>query len=232
MRRLVTLDLLRTLAIVLMVIYHFIYDLRFFGYLETTIPNGTEWQAFRSVILSLFIGCVGVGLVLATAQGLRLKKYLRRLAEIALGAAAVTLVSVQMFPDTWIHFGILHFIIVATLVATPFARYPRAAFVAGSAILAAALLGWVGTWWPFNHLQAWVPRYSVDYVPLFPWLSAVLFGVALGHSKWLRADPLGSLPNAARWARPGQHSLLIYLLHQPILFALLWCAGQLLPLGT
>jgi uncharacterized membrane protein len=226
MRRILTLDLVRTLAIVLMVIYHFIYDLRFFGYFETTIPEGPEWKFFRAIILSLFITCVGAGLVLAQAQGFHLKKFLRRVVEIALGALAVTLVSVQMFPDTWIHFGILHFIAVATLVVAPFARYPKLALVAGLTIIGVYALGWVGTWWPFNHLQAWVPRYSVDYVPLFPWLGAAFLGVALGHSPLVQSDPLKTLPAAEHLAKPGQRSLLIYLLHQPILFALLWSGGQ------
>jgi len=213
-----------------MVIYHFIYDLRTFGYFETTIPQGPEWKAFRSVILTLFIGCVGAGLVLAHGDRVRPKKYLRRLVEIGLGAAAVTAVSVRMYPQNWIHFGILHFIIVASLVVTPVLRLPRLAAGAGATVLLASLAGWVGTWWPFNHLQAWVPSYSVDYVPLFPWLAAAFFGVALAHTSLFRSDPLAALPRADWLATPGRHSLLIYLLHQPLLFALLWLAGQLLPL--
>jgi uncharacterized membrane protein len=220
----------RSLAIVLMVIYHFIYDLRTFGYYETTIPQGNEWKLFRSVILTLFIGCVGAGLVLAHGRGLQPKKYLRRLVEIGLGAAAVTAVSVQMYPQNWIHFGILHFIVVASLVVTPVLRRPVLAAAAGATVLGVSLAGWVGTWWPFNYFQGWVPNYSVDYVPLFPWLAAAFGGVALAHTAAFRSDPLAGVPHAAWLAKPGQHSLLIYLLHQPLLFALLWLAGQVLPL--
>ena len=68
--------------------------------------------------------------------------------------------------------------------------------------------------------------YSADYFPLFPWLFLFLVGTALGgwclehrESKILTA----SLPGALTW--PGRYSLLIYVLHQPVLYGvsyLIW----------
>jgi uncharacterized membrane protein len=66
-----------------------------------------------------------------------------------------------------------------------------------------------------------------DYVPLFPWAGMVLVGIAAGHAlaardfAWLA--PLGRLPAFVRWL--GRHSLAVYMVHQPLLLALLWIAA-------
>ena len=65
-----------------------------------------------------------------------------------------------------------------------------------------------------------------DYVPLFPWTGVLLIGIAAGH--WLMRErfgplaPLGRVPAALRWL--GRHSLVVYLVHQPLLIGLLWLA--------
>ena len=63
-----------------------------------------------------------------------------------------------------------------------------------------------------------------DYVPLLPWLGVVMIGIALGH--WLSLQqfrPLRPLiPGSAALAVwMGRHSLLVYMVHQPILIGLL-----------
>ena len=62
-----------------------------------------------------------------------------------------------------------------------------------------------------------------DYVPLFPWSGVLLLGLAAGH--WLIARDFGALSPLAHAPRIlqflGRHSLVVYLVHQPILFGLL-----------
>ncbi len=67
-----------------------------------------------------------------------------------------------------------------------------------------------------------------DYVPLLPWMGVVLLGISAGHL--LEKTTAGKqllcwyLPFgfARILALAGRHSLLVYMLHQPVLLALLW----------
>ena len=77
-------------------------------------------------------------------------------------------------------------------------------------------LGWVGfmTAKPMTE----------DYVPLFPWMGVLLLGVALGHvlvrTRFAVLAPLARLPLALRLL--GRRSLVVYLLHQPLMIGALW----------
>ncbi len=68
-----------------------------------------------------------------------------------------------------------------------------------------------------------------DYRPLLPWFGVVLLGLFFGKAVY--ADRGKKEPSAGgpRYAAPiqflGRHTLLIYLIHQPILIAVLWALG-------
>ena len=109
----ITLDAIRTLAIVLMVVFHFAYDLRFFGWVDWNVPNGKGWREFRYVILTLFFVSVGASLVLRNYRKFNLKMFLLRLFSIAFWAAVISLFTYYFFNANWIFFGMLHFIAVA-----------------------------------------------------------------------------------------------------------------------
>lgn len=117
-------DALRGIAIILMVIFHFCYDLRYFGYVDWNVPNGPNWWPFRYVILTLFIFTLGMSLSLAHSTRVHWKKFSIRLGQLALASGAITAMSIFMFPNTWIYFGILHFLCVASVVGVFFVRIP------------------------------------------------------------------------------------------------------------
>lgn len=228
-KRIVSLDLLRTLAIVLMVIFHFIFDLRHFGWVDWDIPDGVGWRHFRYVILSLFFICVGIGLCYGHGRAFRGKKFAVRATQLAIGAALATAMSLIMFADFWIYFGVLHFILLASVVSVGLVPYPKLATILGLVIILLGVSGQVATTWPFDYFSAYLPQYTSDYVPIVPWLGVVLLGIGLGYSRWLNDDPWRHCWQAERLAIPGKHSLVIYLIHQPILYAILtpisWLGG-------
>ena len=221
-RRNVTVDVVRTLAIVLMVIFHFIYDLRFFNWVTWNIPNGDGWKHFRYVILTLFFLCFGVGLVYSHAKKFNLSHFLLRLLKVSVGALLVTLMSLVMYPSSWVYFGVLHFIAVASILSIILIPYPRFALLAGVSVIALTNLGYLSIKWPFDYILNYLPNYTTDYVPIFPWVGVVWLGIALGHTRMLNADVLKNIKHREGLSYPGKHSLIIYLVHQPIMFLFLY----------
>jgi uncharacterized membrane protein len=226
-----SIDLIRSFAIVLMVVYHFIFDLKYFGYHEWDIPDGSGWNQFRNVIVGGFMGCVGLSLGMGAQLrgGARDPRLMRRVIKVAAGAVIITGTSLLLYPEAWIYFGVLHFIALAYLVSQPLLGRPALAAALGGGMV---LLYWAGIpvyGWPFGfgYLADVFPTYTVDFVSPSPWFGVVWLGVALGHTRWLRSDPLGNWKHATRAAAPGRHSLIIYLVHQPILFGGFWLIGLL-----
>src|SRR5688572_15752760 len=122
--RLPAIDAARGVAIVAMVVYHFAWDLGFFGFISADVGGDLGWRIFARSIAGSFLALVGVSLVLATRNGLNRGRFLRRLGVIAAAAAAITLVTRIVFPETYIFFGILHAIAVSSVLGLAFVRAP------------------------------------------------------------------------------------------------------------
>lgn len=227
MRRVYWVDELRGIAILLMVIFHFCYDLRYFGYVDWNVPNGPHWWPFRYLILTLFIFTMGVSLSLAHGQGIRWQKFAIRLGQLLLAAGAITLMSVYLFPDAWIYFGILHFLAMASILGLILVQIPLAALGAGLLILLLYWSGVIHSQWPFAYIDR-LPVNTEDYVPLFPWLGVTFLGVAAGSiASRIRIGRISFwMPGWVRFA--GRHGLIIYLVHQPIMFGGFYLASEVL----
>jgi uncharacterized membrane protein len=225
--RLTAVDALRGSAVCAMIAYHFCFDLNWFGILHADFNRDMLWLTLRAIIVSSFMLLVGIGLVLAQRAGISRARFWRRIALITACALVVTAASYAAFPRTFISFGILHCIAVVSVLAWPFTRHAYAALVAGMAIIAIGLqvqlaafdapwLNWIGL---MTHKPA-----TEDYVPIFPWLGVVLIGVGAGS--WLADHGFKPLQPMARTAPDwltwlGRHSLLVYMVHQPVLLGIL-----------
>ena len=229
--RIPLIDALRGAAIVMMVAYHFSFDLNYFGVLQQNFYQDAFWTTSRNIILGSFLALVGVSLALAAAHGIRWPAYGRRLATIAACAIMVSAGSYFMFPKSWIYFGVLHFIAVAGIAGLVFVRLHLANLLVGAALIAGGALfaspvfdqpwlNWVG-------LMTRKPV-AEDYVPLLPWFGVVLVGMFMGQQLlqarrlapargWHAAGPVGRALELA-----GRHSLAIYMLHQPLLLGILY----------
>ena len=237
--RIPQIDQARGLALIAMAIYHFTWDLGFFGYIDPETATTGGWRLFARLIAGSFLFLVGFSLVLGHRQGFRARPFLMRLGRIALAAAAISLATWFAFPQTFIFFGILHAIAAASLIGLAFVRLPVIVTLAAAALAVIAPLYLRSP--VFDHPALWwvglsidVPR-SNDYVPLLPWIAPVLLGIALGRlfaSSTLPerlAARAAKRPGTSLLERAGRHSLAIYLLHQPVLIALVYAFSLVVP---
>jgi uncharacterized membrane protein len=224
-------DAARGIAIAAMVVYHLAWDLSHVRLIATDIVAHPAWQLFARTIAASFLVLVGIGLVLGHGDGVRWRPFLRRLAVVAGAALAITVVTRTAFPEEYIFFGILHCIAVSSLLALPFLRAPLAVLAAAAAACFAApmlltspaldapYLDWLG-------LGSSAPITN-DYVPIFPWFGFVLLGLVAG--RLIRSLAASPKPLSQAWYHPlsrafiwsGRRSLVIYLVHQPLLLGAL-----------
>ncbi len=234
--RWLAIDIMRGFAVILMVGYHFSFDLNYFGVVHQNFNYSVFWLSLRALIVSWFLILVGISLEFAAGSGNR--HYWKRIARLVAAALAVTIGSYLMFPQSFIFFGILHFIAVASLIARFFLRFYWINLLLGSVIvvfgIAYSNLWFDQRWVQWIGLMTYKPI-TEDYVPLFPWLGIVFVGMFLGKA-FLRMRAKGKLsvqrqnkevlsPSAGLLLVPawiGQHSLAIYLLHQPLLLGALY----------
>ncbi len=221
------LDALRAVAISWMAIFHFCFDLNYFGFIQQNFHTDPMWTLQRTCIVSLFLFCAGFGQSIALEQHQPWRRFWRRWAQVAGCAVLVTLGSMWMFPRSFISFGVLHCIAVALIVMRLTGGAGR--WLWGLGLVAIVLPQFVQH--PFFDTRStnWlglVTRKPVteDFVPLLPWLGVMWWGLAAGQ--WVlarrRAWVTSALPRGLTpLAMLGRWSLSFYMLHQPVLIGVL-----------
>lgn len=242
-QRIGAIDIARAVALFAMASYHFTWDLGYFGYVDPELAIHGGWKLYARCIASSFLILVGVSLVLAHGNGIRWKNFAKRFAEIVAAALLITVATYFFSPQSYIFFGILHEIALASLLGLLFLRAPvwllvplAALFVAAPFYLANPVFNQAALWWVGLST---VEPITNDYVPLFPWFGAVLAGMALARigqqtGAFAALSPLRlwpqTLDKGLRFL--GRHSLVFYLVHQPILIGLVFLAVQIHPPAT
>lgn len=243
--RVCLLDELRGLAVLLMIFYHGAYDAVYIFRF-----TGSGW--FTSAPMDFLQRYIAVSFILiAGIMGRYSRSNFRRGVKTFLCGLLVTAVTLLVMPSERILFGILHFLGAAMMLlglCEPLLRkIPAAAGVLLSAVLYLATdsigQGWIG----LGPLRLELPRAlydagflfplglhplifaSADYYPLLPWIFLFLAGYWLGEAFYQRRMPdfcyREHLP-ALGWI--GRHALIIYLVHQPVVYGVLWLADWLL----
>ena len=230
--RVVSLDLMRGVAIILMIVYHFFYNLNYFNFIDIKITSNPFWVGFRVVVVTLFLLAVGVSLQIVHKNGLKLNKVKKRFLILLLASLAVSIATYSVLPKYWVYFGILHFILIASLLALPFINYPRLSLILGVIIVLGYIFGFLNMHWLYSFITNYInlPKYTVDLVPFFPWFGVVLIGVGINLDIFKKADTLfikRKNPILNSLAFFGKHSLVIYLLHEPILYGLTLLAAYI-----
>ncbi len=230
--RVLAVDAARGLAIVAMAVFHLFWDLSFLGYLGYDITQDAGWVGFQRGILGSFLFLVGVGLVLGHGRQFRARAFWRRWLLVAGGAVAISAGTFVAFGAAFSWFGVLHAIALFSIMAIPLLRLRAPTLFAvallflvpalyRSALFNTPALAWLG----FFTEQP----YTVDLVPIFPWFGVVVAGMAAARlAPWARIAAwrprwLGPLALIGRW------SLIIYVVHQPLIYGALMVYGLWFP---
>lgn len=237
------LDALRGLALLMMVLHHLSFDLRYILGLDVFAFQETWWfiNLLRPFFLNVFLVVSGICCSFSrsnTRRGLRL-----------LGVALLfTMVSIAVatLSDSplAILFNVLHLLALGTLLYSGLTVSERKTgkrspwvdvvlvLLSSTLIYFYALLPhWrnIGSYWllPIGLLPAPVIGMA-DYLPIVPWLGFFLVGAVIGRQ--IYSCQTSAFPNAPSWlvqtSQPlvfmGRRSLLIYALHQPVMLAILF----------
>ena len=237
-------DFLRGIAIIMMVSFHLIFDLYYFGVYNFNVGSGFLWW-FARVTASIFILLVGVSLSLSYSRSILSKryvsknlfyKYLKRGLRIFGYGLIITAVTWLVIGQGFIIFGILHFVGIAIILEYPFYKRKYINLILGLFFIAAGIylmnfnfnfyeLLWLG-FTPNNF-------YTLDYFPLLPWLGVVSLGIFMGNILYKNYTRQFNFPDLSNkfviriLNILGKHSLFIYLIHQPILLLGLYLLGYL-----
>ena len=234
MSRLYGLDTLRGLTLVSMIAYHACWDLVWMFGMDWAWYRGQGaffWQqsiCWTFILLSGYCWSLG-------------RRHLRRGLTVFAAGALVSAVTLISMPENAVRFGVLTLLGSASLLLIPLERIlrrvPARLGLVGSFFFFGLLRnvsdGFLGlggkVWislpetWYCNAVSAYLGFpppgfFSTDYFPLLPWLLLFLTGYFLWR---LRPEDAAHGPRVPVLTAMGRHSLLLYLLHQPLLYACL-----------
>lgn len=239
-------DELRGLAIFLMVISHTVYDLIFMFGFDIPLFFSPFIEALQLIFAMVFIVISGFSCRLSRSNT-------RRGVRCLMFALLISYVTMLVLPDAQILFGILHLLgIGMLLVGASKNVLDRVPAVLGFIICIVLFvvtygveygcLGIPGIFsfplpsqlygaFPLSFIVG-LPElsfYSADYYPIFPWLFLFLAGFYIG-----RSVETGRFPKflyktrVAPLAFMGRHCMAIYVLHQPVIAALLYIVMKLI----
>jgi len=235
-KRFIEIDMLRGLAISLMIFGHILWDLDYFNLVPI---NNIVYSALQKTVPPLFFIIVGISLIVSKKKSeFKTKneenKYYKNLISrgikiFGLGMI-ITLLSLIFLPNRVVFFGVLHCIGISIILSVPFLKYRNYNFLFSLIIIFTwTFIGSIHVNSPsiihlalgFHQIDIW--QHTVDYFPLIPWFGVCLLGITIGdwlycgNTRIFKMIDLSKYRLARFFSWVGQHSLGIYLIHQPLI---------------
>lgn len=223
LNRIWELDAFRGICLICMVIIHVLFDMQQFFGLKFSVPIWLQYlQEYGGIFFMLLSGiCVTLG-----------HHNIRRGLIVAAAAVLVTVSTILTVPDYLrIYFGILHLLAFSMLTYSFYRKLPWWAIIAIGTGFAA--LGFyfktitVSTPYLFPLGLVTADFCAGDFFPVFPNVGFFMIGAGLGkiiykdkETLFKKVDPDFFLIRF--FAFCGRHSLLIYLLHQPLVLGVFY----------
>lgn len=228
-QRIEIIDGLRGLAVILMVFHHFFYDLvEFLG--------APEWLFSNPVFNFLHYIFAGLFILLSGVSSRFSKSNIKRGVKVLIVAFVISLVT--YFMNMPIRFGVLHLLgfcmVMYGITHKIWERIPEVIMPVLCVVLlvvSALCVEYIEINTKFLWMFGWkYPGfYSSDYFPIFPWVFVFLLGTWLGKyiregkfPKWFYDTKVPVFPKV------GRHALIIYIVHQPVLYGLTLLIGMII----
>jgi len=231
-QRFIELDILRGFAILFMIILHLFWDLDYFS----IFPLNENFYSLNIIVPVIFFLLVGI------CQAVNNNKYRtqpkrmyvrtiqRGLWILNLGML-FTLLTAVFLPEKPILFGVLHCIGCCIIFSTLLLRFTSTNVILASLIIVSGLA--LGLFYTTENPtmvelaagihESNVAAHTIDYFPILPWFGVCLLGITLGNILYKDNKRRFPFPDLSKFKPTklfswlGQHSLAIYLVHQPLI---------------
>ncbi len=230
--RIPLLDILRGISLMGMILFHAHYMLaHVFDRGLGTLPEWV-WHSLGLVVALTFIMLSGyVNALGYRGRSLReiYPRSLRRAFLFGLVALSISVVTYVLLPEQRISWGIIHFFTLVALLQPLFSRMGVWIFFLAvwSFLIGTIITEMTGeTYFLIPLGLVPVGYFSADYYPLFPWIGYIFIGQGMAYlsSKFWLLDSLArfSFPRLALLSLLWRHSLLVYIVHTPILYGIFY----------
>ena len=235
-QRFIEIDMLRGAAILLMIFGHILWDLDYFGLVPM---NSGIYSVFQKTVPPLFFILVGMSLIVSKKKMEHNPKrdentYYKHLVERGLKifclGMCLTIGSLIFIPEKIVFFGVLHCIGLSIVLSAIFLKYSKYVPLFAVSFI---FIGWLFTQTYIQsptllHLiigqhSADLWGHTLDYFPILPWFGLVLLGIVIGDGLYEGRARRFRMPDLSKY-KPvkifqwcGQHSLGLYLVHQPVI---------------
>ncbi|MDD3653166.1 MAG: heparan-alpha-glucosaminide N-acetyltransferase [Desulfotomaculaceae bacterium] len=215
-KRIWEIDLLRATAIILMVIFHIVVDLNKLVGIDIDYFSGFWfWEGKISALIFIFLAGISSGFSKNTVtRGIKVLSY----------GMAITFFTYIFFREQYIIFGILHLLGTSMIIFPLFKRIDNILLFISAIIVALAAI-------PLNNIftntSLLIPfgitckgLATLDYYPLIPYFSVFILGILAYKMYYHKKQSLCKSNFENKYIRTiSKSSLLIYLVHQPVIIA-------------
>lgn len=211
-------DFFRGIAIMLMVIFHIVFDLSDLYNFPYAYDRGIFYFVGKAAAI-LFMLIAGISCSFS-------RNNIKRGIKVFALAMAITLATYLFMRDLTIKFGILHFLGICMILYPLLKKMNRNWLLIGGTLSIAAGNYMSKAVMPFDFLfpigLTSSNFTSGDYYPIFPWIGMFMFGIVAGKILYSKKKSLfkSQAPDNPVMFM-GRHSLLIYIVHQPIILLIL-----------
>ena len=230
-------DFFRGIAIVMMIVFHILYDINYFDLFKINLGS-LSIRIFNYSIGTIFLLLVGISLTLSYGRvkdklknnELKLKYFKRGLKILLLGIL-ITGITWYFLKEGFVVFGVLHCIGVSIIFAYPLLRFRFLNLLMGTILIIIGMMLYSLTfdffWLVWLGLKP-SRFYSIDFFPILPWFGVILIGIFLGNSLYVsykriyKIKDLSSFKLVKFFNYLGRHSLVIYFLHHIVLLSVIY----------